>query len=204
MFSKLLTRRNALWTVVLAVVSGCTGSDVEETTDGPDFSNLVPVRGVVTLNGEPLVGAVVTFLPPQWSPGVGETDAKGEYTLSSSGRPGISPGEYKVAISLLLSAEGEPQGLAPRSSLAQPPSMLSSKEMLPREYADLGTSKLTAKFGQSGGTFNFDIKAPGLVIPPPPATPGKEVDAAAEGEQAPKPAPSADAPAPTPKSDSAP
>ncbi|WP_237722821.1 carboxypeptidase-like regulatory domain-containing protein [Singulisphaera acidiphila] len=172
-----MSRRQTLWTVVLAVVSGCAGSDVEETADGPDFSNLVPVSGVVTLNGEPLAGAVVTFLPPQWSPGVGETNAKGEYSVSSSGRPGISPGEYKVAISLLLSAEGEPQGLGPRSSLAQPPGMLTSKEMLPREYADLGTSKLTAKISPKGGHFAFDVKAPGLVIPAPPASPAKEADA---------------------------
>ncbi|WP_254053624.1 carboxypeptidase-like regulatory domain-containing protein [Singulisphaera sp. GP187] len=199
-----MTRRQTLWTVVLAVVSGCSKSDVEGTADGPDFSNLVPVSGVVTLNGEPLAGAVVTFLPPQWSPGIGETDAKGEYSLSSSGRPGLAPGEYKVAISLLLSAEGEPQGLGPRSSLAQPPGMLTAKEMLPREYADLGTSKLIAKVNPKGGHFAFDVKAPGLVLPTPTASPAKEADAAAEGDQPAKPVSPGDPPAPATNSVPAP
>lgn len=199
-----LTRRQSLWTVVLAVISGCSGSDVDEAADGPDFSNLVPVSGVITLNGAPLPGAVVTFLPAQWSPGVGETNEKGEYSVSSSGRPGLSPGEYKVAISLLLSAEGEPQGLGPRSSLAQPPGMLTAKEMLPREYADLGTSKQTATITAKGGTdFDFDVKAPDLVIPPPSASPAKdapgvEAAPAAKSEAAVEGAPPATGEAPAP------
>jgi len=168
-----LTRRQSLWTVLLAVVAGCTGSDVEEGAEGPDFSNLVPVSGVITLNGEPLSGAVVTFLPTKWAPGVGETDGKGKYDLSTAGRPGISPGDYKVAISLLLSAEGEPQGVGPRSSLAQPPSMLTAKEYLPKHYADLGSSKLTAHVEKNGGTFNFNVEAPGLALPPPPGSGAK-------------------------------
>jgi hypothetical protein len=177
-----MMRRQSLWTVVLAVVSGCTGTGVDEGAQGPDFSNLVPVSGVITLNGAPLAGAVVTFLPTQWAPGVGETNEKGEYDLSTASRPGLSPGDYKVAISLLLSAEGEPQGIGPRSSLAQPPSMLTSKEYLPRHYADLGTSKLTAHVDKKGGTFNFDVEAPGLVLPPRPASGAKETgeEAAAE------------------------
>lgn len=166
MISSRVARRRALWYGLLVVAAGCAGPNAEEsTTDGPDFSNLAPVSGVITLNGEPLGGAVVTFLPPRWSPGVGETNAKGEYTLTSSGRPGVAPGDYKVAISLLLSAEGVSQGVAVRSSLAQPPSMLTAKEFLPREYADLSRSKLTAHVDQKGGNFDFDVKAPGLVVP---------------------------------------
>ncbi|WP_216821104.1 carboxypeptidase-like regulatory domain-containing protein [Singulisphaera sp. GP187] len=160
-------RQPSRWAIILAMAvgSGCTGTTEEE---GPDFSNLVPVTGVITLNSEPLPGAVVTFLPKQWATGLGETNEKGEYSLSTANRPGLSPGDYKVAISLLLSAEGEPQGLGARSSLAQPPSMLTAKEYLPRHYADLGTSKLTAHIEAKGGTFNFNLDAPELAKPPRP------------------------------------
>jgi hypothetical protein len=174
-------RRQVLWALVLAGISGCSGAGVEGTSEGPDLSNMVPVSGVVTLNGEPLAGAVVTFLPPQWSTGIGETDAKGRYSLSYSGLPGLPPGDYKVAVSLLLSAEGEPQGVGPRSSMVPPPGMLSTKEILPPGYADLGRSKLTAHVGQEGGTFDFDVKAPGLVVPTRPVSQAEGADAAGEG-----------------------
>ncbi|WP_435021354.1 carboxypeptidase-like regulatory domain-containing protein [Tundrisphaera sp. TA3] len=178
-----MTQRRLLWTAVLTLTFGCMGAESEDDAGGPDFSNLVPVSGVITLNGEPLQGAVITFLPKAWSPGLGETDAKGEYTVTTSNRPGISPGEYKVAISLLLSPENVPQGIGPRSSMSPPPSMLNSRELLPREYTDLSASKLTARVEKAGDVFNFDVKAPGLVIParvegPPAAAPEPEKPAA--------------------------
>jgi hypothetical protein len=151
-----MMRRRLAPSVALAAVLGCTQASDDER---PDFSKLVPVDGVVTLNGEPLVGAVVTFLPPRWGPGVGETDREGKYSLKNAGHKGTPPGDYKVAISYLVSADGEPQGLAPRSGLVLPPSMLTAKERLPREYSDLGRTRLTAKVGDRGGTFNFDVKA---------------------------------------------
>ena len=91
--------------------------------------------------------------------GVGETDEEGKYTLESYGTPGMLPGEYKVAISYLVSAEGEPQGPGPRSAMTQPPSMFTPRR-LPDEYSNLGRTKLTATVGPKGGTFDFDIKTP--------------------------------------------
>lgn len=209
-FKHLIQRPLTSSIIILAAVAGCTGTGSDEPAEGPDYSNLVPAKGVITLNGEPLSGAVVTFLPEQWAPGVGETDEKGEYDLSTSDRPGIPPGDYKVAISLLLSAEGEPQGIGPRSSLAQPPGMLSAKEYLPREYADLGSSKLTAHVDKAGGTFDFDVKAPGVTLPPRPGTAPKpspeggvsdaeakaKPDAQAEGDPAAKKPDATTSPAP--------
>jgi hypothetical protein len=198
MISRCFTRRQTLWTVVLALASGCTGMEGDEQAEGPDFANLVPVSGVITLNGEPLQGAVITFLPKAWSPGLGETNAKGEFTVSSSNRPGIAPGDYKVAISLLLSPEGVPQGVGPRSSLTPPQSLVAAKEILPREYTDLGSSKLTATVKPKGGHFEFDVKAPGLVIPAPPTSPAqeKEAETDAEGDPPAKPASPGTPPAP--------
>jgi hypothetical protein len=182
-----MTRRWLAPAVALAAALGCTRA----SDDGrPDFSKLVPVDGVVTLNGQPLAGAVVTFLPPRWGPGVGETDRDGKYTLKNAGHKGTPPGDYKVAISYLVSADGEPQGLGPRSGLVLPPSMLTATERLPREYSDLGRTKLTAKVGDRGGAFNFDVTAEVEVG----ATKGKDrggaKEAGAEGsEEGPPPGP---------------
>jgi hypothetical protein len=176
-----------LWAILLAVASGCTERAADDVGEGPDLSNLAPVSGVITLNGEPLAGAVVTFLPEHWSTAVGECNKKGEFRLSTSDRPGVPPGHYKVAISLLVSAEGEPQGLGPRSSMSPTPGILSAKEMLPREYADLGTTKLTADVPKEGGTFNFDVKAPGLVIDRQPEAGKSAPEPAAAGDNAGEP-----------------
>jgi hypothetical protein len=127
---------------------------------------LVPVGGVVTLNHKPLAKAVVMFMPRSGATSVGETDKDGRYNLESHGRRrGAPAGDYKVAISYFVSADGEPQDLAARSSMVQTPGMGSAKEQLPREYSDLGRTKLRARVGSEGGTFDFDIEAPDVVVP---------------------------------------
>ncbi len=93
--------------------------------------------------------------------------------METYSRDGVPEGEYKVAVSYLVSADGVPQGLGPRGSQSQPPGMLTATERLKPEYADLGRTKLTAKVPAQGATFDFAVEA----LPPPP-----------EGEAAPEPA----------------
>jgi len=122
-----------------------------------DAAPPVPVKGVVRLEGRPLSGAVVTFLPPRGASYVGETDEAGRYVIEGAGSEGAPPGEYKVAVSYLVSAEGEPQRLASRSSLTGTPGMLTAKEQVARKFSDLGRSELKAVVGPQGGTFDFDV-----------------------------------------------
>ena len=154
-----LPRRLPMWAVLLAGVVGCGGSEpVDDRLAALDPKNLVPVSGVLTVGGKPMPTLVITFLPPSGPAlATAETDKGGKYVLRSMGGPGVLPGGYKVAISYMVSDEGEPQGMAARSSLIQGPGMLSAKEQLPAEYADLGRSKLSAKVGPQGGEFNFDV-----------------------------------------------
>lgn len=151
-------RWRPLWSFVLISALGCSSTmSGDERAEGPPP---VTVRGTIRVKGKPLAHAVVTFLPASGpAVGTGETDEEGKYTLSSMGRPGLPPGEYKVSVSYLLSAEGEPQGLGPRGALVQPPGMLSAKEQLPAEYADLGRTILAAKVGSEGGSFDYDLDA---------------------------------------------
>ncbi len=62
---------------------------------------LSQVEGTVTLDDEPLEGALVRFTPKQGGrPSVGKTDKKGRYKLMFSlDNPGVTPGVHVVRIS---------------------------------------------------------------------------------------------------------
>ncbi|WP_406697729.1 hypothetical protein V5E97_02590 [Singulisphaera sp. Ch08] len=157
-------KKRAIWCWLLGSVSivgamGCRGSEGVPQS-GVDPGKLVPVNGVVTLHGKPMMAkAVVTFLPESGSPCVGETDENGRFTLRSQYFPGALPGDYKVAISYLVSAEGDPQGRSARDPYAGSPGLKSATERLPAEYSDLGRTRLRAKVEPQGGSINFDLNA---------------------------------------------
>jgi hypothetical protein len=64
-------------------------------------SKLVKVKGVLTLEGQPVEGAVVTFASPdgRGRPATGQTDAEGRFTLTTLEEgDGALPGDYRVLI----------------------------------------------------------------------------------------------------------
>jgi hypothetical protein len=76
--------------LICPFITGC-GSD----------SDLARVKGTVTLNGQPLEGAIVEFQPTtaDGSPSSGQTDSKGRYELMYTfDTPGAIPGEHIVTI----------------------------------------------------------------------------------------------------------
>jgi hypothetical protein len=82
-----------LWLVVAfaAVLPGC----------GPQVLRY-PVEGVVTLDGKPVKGASVAFMPKaKGCPGIAATDADGRFALKELDRhKGVVPGEYQVVVFL--------------------------------------------------------------------------------------------------------
>lgn len=93
MLSCHLPARRCLLTLgVSLIVTGC-GPAVD-----PGYH---PVTGTITLDGAPLVDAIVSFQPTsEGSSGTGRTDAEGVYTLFyASQRPGAKVGENTVVIS---------------------------------------------------------------------------------------------------------
>lgn len=81
-------------------MAGCGGSEVG--IDVPE--NLVPVTGVVTLDGQPLEGATVIYHPPDGTDpprtARGVTDADGRYELLYAPEvKGAVPGTHRVQIS---------------------------------------------------------------------------------------------------------
>tara|TARA_R110002111_G_scaffold177322_1_gene243432 strand:+ start:69724 stop:70092 length:369 start_codon:yes stop_codon:yes gene_type:complete len=76
------------------VLTGCSGG-------GTDLPELTPVSGVITLQGKPLPGAQVTFVPQSGRPSNGSTDAEGRYELYyKAGVPGAVSGKHTVQITV--------------------------------------------------------------------------------------------------------
>lgn len=173
--------RTCLWLAPLWL-AGCQPQPDPSAADRPV---LEPVTGVVTLDGKPLAGAVVTFLnqDEHGTLTVGETDENGAYRLKYLGAEGTTAGPYRVAVSYLMSADGEVIGLARRSTNSPTAEVNSATELLPPRYSDLGRSTMKAEVPLGGGSFSFELEGP-LLDPPPTAKP----DEAGEREGEPEPA----------------
>src|SRR5205823_2118076 len=89
----MLMIRTCFLALVLALV-GCGSSRTSR------------VEGVVLLDGKPLTGASVQFVPRGTGhDATGQTDASGQYVMSTfKPRDGVVPGTYKVVISPPLGA----------------------------------------------------------------------------------------------------
>ena len=148
-----------LWTAfgLLAVwVAGCDRSGLQ----------LADVDGVVTLDGEPLVGATVQFHPEVRGtegarPSLARTSSSGEYELQySNTRSGVLPGRHKVTISTFTTPDEDPNGnLIP-----------GTPETVPEVYNTRSTLK--ADVPPEGGTFDYKLLSDaGPVIQPGTARP---------------------------------
>jgi hypothetical protein len=146
----------------LVVLSGCSGKS------GP----LATVSGVVTHNGTPVEGAKVVFHSTVEVDGKAgqaygaQTDSTGKYVIASAGKePGIPAGLYKVTV-----VKYEGKGMAPGEGMdggqidaamsdTGPAAKGGIRNLLPAEYAAVGSSKLSAtlEVGKNENV-NFDLK----------------------------------------------
>lgn len=91
-FGRLAT---ALWSLVFVVVLGCGGNT------GPQ---LFEVTGTVTVEGQPLEKAGISFRPDETKGNksgalpAGVTDSAGKYVLQTASKTGAPAGHYKVAV----------------------------------------------------------------------------------------------------------
>ena len=133
-------------------------------------SKLLPASGTVTYNGKPLEGALVTFLGEGNQLGSGTTDAAGKYTISTLGKSGATPGKNQVAVTKQTSATGAPQASAGpatpptaeeiqkmSASMKSSMSASTSKDLLPKKYADPAQSGFTADVQPGNSTFDFTL-----------------------------------------------
>jgi hypothetical protein len=125
-------------------------------------NRLVPVEGVVTLDGKPVEGATVMFVPTEGSgrPATGATESDGSFRLKSfDSGDGILPGNYKVTVSKI---EGGPIPKAPEVHEEDADRMtqrmeeffktrrLSKRTLLPGIYSNAATTPLSCKVPYAG------------------------------------------------------
>jgi len=92
----------------------------------------VPVEGKVTMNGKPLAGATVVFIPVNGGPEAGaQTDEEGNFHLTGTKTEGISPGEYRVTVS---KKEWPPGVTPPEPTKMTFASVLQKRETVPLKY----------------------------------------------------------------------
>lgn len=104
----------------------------------PPVGELASVSGQVTLDGRPLAGGCVTFVPELaetdgFRPGVTQVNTRGEFEIGGAAkRPrGLRPGRYKVTVLAMQRNTGNPN--APIAELA-----------LPEAYVDPRSTPLSA------------------------------------------------------------
>lgn len=143
-------------------VAGCN------TAPQMDYSQveLVNVSGTVTLDGEPLPDAVITFESTETGTfSYAKTDSSGGYTLQfDTVKNGCTPGTKVVQISTTRKilglnsddeegggeAEGGGEGESPDAAAA-------ATEQVPACYNK--ESRLNVEVTSGSGTFNFDLKS---------------------------------------------
>jgi hypothetical protein len=108
---------------------------------GCNSSGIYPVTGKVLVNGEPAVGATVTFIRKGAATPFGEptpqgtVEEDGTFTLSGPGGEGAAPGEYIVLVEWKEGA-GSQRGRAPA---------LTAPDRLKKKYLDPKKPLLAAK-----------------------------------------------------------
>ncbi len=144
--------RNCLIVSLLAVaivISGCQ----KPSNLPPQY----PVSGTISLDGKPLPGAGIMFLPRGDTRGNGAmamSDPTGKYTLKTDhGGPGAPEGEYAVTISKVVNRDGTPY--VPNPDVAE----AGERETLPGIYSDSMKTTLNANVPKGGNTINFDLKS---------------------------------------------
>jgi len=149
-------RVTAAWALIAAIAVGCGES-------GP---TLVPVEGILTLDGKPLEEATVSFMPDpsntEVTAGMGLTEEDGKFYARHNGRYGLAVGRYKVTFS--KTAEPPPGAKIPagmENDPLQQEFLGLRKQTLPKKYTDLqkATEVVEVKNGENN-VYKFDLKTP--------------------------------------------
>ena len=131
---------------------------------GEKAPELVKVKGKVNYNAKPVSGATVTLIYDQKGPLCnGFTNADGEFTLTTGGRPGAMVGNAKVSITKSSTvnrpAEPKPEDLAKMAVEGGYKPQDVPKPEIPLTYSNPTTSGLTANVvaDASKNIFEFNL-----------------------------------------------
>ena len=149
----------ARWALVVSLFSlaGLVGCG-----SGPEVDT-VPVTGKVTLDGEPVEGATVDFVPdiPKGRSAVGRTDRHGAYTLMTvEPGDGALPGSYRIRVRKTSDSTAPITHANQEEASGRASNMSRRSEVtheLPAKYANKDESGLKAEVTADGGN-NFPLK----------------------------------------------
>ena len=126
--------------------------------------NLIPIKGTITLDGQPLPDAVVFFVQENETKSYATTDKSGFYRMKfNSEVDGVLPGNVTVEISTTAST-GELKVDEGESDPDMEKKKGKKKELVPAEYNV--ESQLKVAVTSSDRTFNFDLKSDGSTTGP--------------------------------------
>ncbi|MBL8849356.1 MAG: hypothetical protein JNG89_06715 [Planctomycetaceae bacterium] len=141
--------------VLLAVsvlLAGCGGSSGRPRA--------VAVSGVLTLDGQPVKGARIRFVPVAEGgrTAIGDTDDTGKFTLATfEPGDGIVPGEYDADVATNMAAPTTPApstgDIAAKVAAERPP-----EGGVPSKYTDAKTSGLHYTFTEDDGGRVVEVK----------------------------------------------
>lgn len=106
---------------------------------------LIPVDGVVRLDGNVLSEAFVAFTPSEGGRPISTvTDDAGGFAVSTDRGDGLLPGKYRIAVSKVALADVPPESLSEDGLMPADfdPSGMTEKWVTPKRYAKLSTSGL--------------------------------------------------------------
>lgn len=152
-----------------AIMAMCAFASTGCGSGGPAPVKTDMVKGVVTLDGNPVPDAIVTFVPIQDGVGAsatGKTDEQGNYTLTAVGAgggaqigAGTLPGEYRVGV-----IKDEIANLASLDDANRQEGKPSKQEIkvthvIPQRYNDPLKSELKAKVVAGENNIPLDLKS---------------------------------------------
>lgn len=157
-----LTRQVSVRTVLIysglvLALAGCAGG----ATDKPKTAS---VSGSVTLEGQPLTDATVTFLSSggKGNPGTGTTDSQGKFKLATTANEGAVPGSYKVVIEAYRKPDGTPLEISDGMDVEQLKAAGKAKQILPEKYSSPDITELKAEVvAGKDNVFDFPLKSGG-------------------------------------------
>jgi len=139
--------RYVLICLLLLTVFGCNGNKAIPTE---------AVTGTVTLDGQPVEGASITFVPKSGgTPAYAHSGSGGIYalqTLQGAAGKGTTVGEYFVTVT---KSDAVPSGKTEKNSYGDIIPVMESKSVLPEIYASSETTPLT--FTVNPGANKYDI-----------------------------------------------
>jgi len=133
------------------MLAGCGGSRTS------------PVSGIVLLDGKPLAGASIQFVPQgKGRDATGETDKDGQFAMSTfKPRDGVLPGAYKVVIAPPAGTADPSQYATAEEAMAAATKSAPKKESIvpafPQKYARADQTPLTQEVPVKGKLM-FELK----------------------------------------------